>query len=108
MFQTSEFVLPQTTLNIHLFIPAWQSSQDYLNLILSTLCAVDYGLSWFTLSIWTILRYNLCFPGGSVIKNPPANAGDAGDTGLIPRAGRSVVQSEVSQGKQTCYTDAYM
>ena len=24
------------------------------------------------------------FPGGSVIKNPPANAGDPGDTGLIP------------------------
>ena len=26
------------------------------------------------------------FPGGSVIKNPPANAGDAGS---IPRSGRS-------------------
>ena len=25
------------------------------------------------------------FPGGSVVKNPPANAGD---TGLIPDAGR--------------------
>ena len=24
------------------------------------------------------------FPGGSVVKNPPANAGDARDTGLIP------------------------
>ena len=24
------------------------------------------------------------FPGGSVVKNPPANAGDAGDMGLIP------------------------
>ena len=24
------------------------------------------------------------FPGGSVVKNPPANAGDPGDTGLIP------------------------
>lgn len=23
-------------------------------------------------------------PGGSVVKNPPANAGDAGDTGSIP------------------------
>ena len=28
------------------------------------------------------------FPGGSVIKNPPANAGDAGDTGLIAGSGR--------------------
>ena len=24
------------------------------------------------------------FPGGTVVKNPPASAGDAGDVGLIP------------------------
>ena len=29
------------------------------------------------------------FPGGAVVKNPPANAGIAGDTGLIPVSGRS-------------------
>ena len=29
------------------------------------------------------------FPGGSVVKNPPASAGDAGDLGLIPGLGRS-------------------
>ena len=29
------------------------------------------------------------FPGGSVVKNPPANAGDTGDAGSIPRSGRS-------------------
>ena len=29
------------------------------------------------------------FPGGSVVKNPPANAGD---TGLIPYLGRSHMQ----------------
>ena len=29
------------------------------------------------------------FPGGSVVKNPPANAEDTGDAGLIPRLGRS-------------------
>ena len=28
------------------------------------------------------------FPRGSVVKNPPANAEDAGDTGLIPGLGR--------------------
>ena len=27
---------------------------------------------------------NIGFPGGSVVKNPPANAGDAKDMGLIP------------------------
>ena len=29
------------------------------------------------------------FPGGSVVKNLSANARDAGDSGLIPRSGRS-------------------
>ena len=29
------------------------------------------------------------FPCGSVVKNPPANAGDTGDVGSIPRSGRS-------------------
>ena len=29
------------------------------------------------------------FPGGAVVKNPPASAGTAGDEGLIPGLGRS-------------------
>ena len=29
------------------------------------------------------------FPGGSVVKNSPANAGDTGDVGFIPGPGRS-------------------
>ena len=29
------------------------------------------------------------FPGGAVVKNLPARAGDVGDTGLIPGSGRS-------------------
>ena len=28
------------------------------------------------------------FPGGAVVKNPPANAGDARNMGLIPGLGR--------------------
>ena len=28
------------------------------------------------------------FPGGTVVKNPPVNAGDAGDTGSIPGSER--------------------
>ena len=31
----------------------------------------------------------LGFPGGSVVKNRPANAGDAGATGSVPGSGRS-------------------
>ena len=29
------------------------------------------------------------FPGGTVVKNPPTNAGATGDTGSIPGSGRS-------------------
>ena len=41
-----------------------------------------------------VLLYNyptqlLGFPGGAVVKNLPANAGDAGDPGSIPGLGRS-------------------
>ena len=32
---------------------------------------------------------NIGFPDGSVVKNPPVNAGDTGDMGLIPGLGRS-------------------
>ena len=31
----------------------------------------------------------LGFPGGSAVKNPPANAGDAGDASSVPRSGKS-------------------
>ena len=31
----------------------------------------------------------MSFPGGKVVKNPPANVGDAGNVGLIPELGRS-------------------
>ena len=36
-----------------------------------------------------VLMYSLGFPGGSVVKNLPANAGAAGDIGSIPGWGRS-------------------
>ena len=32
---------------------------------------------------------HLGFTGGTVVQKPPANAGDTGDTGLIPGSGRS-------------------
>ena len=33
---------------------------------------------------------NKAFPGDSVVKNPPASAGDTGDSGLIPGLGRTL------------------
>ena len=41
------------------------------------------------------------FPGGSVVKNPPANAGDTGDASLIPVLGRP---SEEGNGEPLCYS----
>ena len=35
------------------------------------------------------LLYKMGFPGDSVVKNPPANAGDIRDAGSIPGSGRS-------------------
>ena len=42
------------------------------------------------LSIWCKYSNVLCygFPGGSMVKNLSANAGDSGDTGLIHGLGR--------------------
>ena len=37
----------------------------------------------------TLPPRSLVFPGGASGKNPPANAGDAEDKGLIPVSGRS-------------------
>ena len=36
-----------------------------------------------------LTTFPLGFPGGVGVKNPPANAGDAGDSGSIPGSGRS-------------------
>ena len=42
------------------------------------------------MNIQTLIYTNkLGFPGGSVVKNSPANAGDSGDPVLIPELERS-------------------
>ena len=50
---------------------------------------IAYGVtkSWTRLSEFHILYVG--FPGGTVVKNPPANAGDTRDSGSIPKSGRS-------------------
>ena len=41
------------------------------------------------LDIWVIQIMTGDFPGGPVVKNLPAKAGDAGDVGSVPGSGRS-------------------
>ena len=50
---------------------------------------------------WTNLQ-GLGFPGGSVVKNPPANEGDTGDVGLIPGSGRSLGEGNGNPLQYSC------
>ena len=43
--------------------------------------------------------YKIGFPGGSVVKNPPANAGD---TGSIPELGRSPGEGNSNSLQGSC------
>ena len=40
-------------------------------------------------AFWSCLVRALEFPGGAVVKNPTASAGDTRDVGLIPGSGRA-------------------
>ena len=42
------------------------------------------------------------FPGGTVVKNPPASAGAPGDTGSIPGSGRSPREGNGNPLKYSC------
>ena len=56
---------------------SWGHFEIYIFIFPDRIVSVDmYGHTWG-------------FPGGSVVKNLPVNAGDQGDTGSIPRSGRS-------------------
>ena len=48
----------------------------------SMLVRLKVSLQWYNSN-------TLGFPGGSVVKNPSANAGDTGDKSSIPESGRS-------------------
>ena len=58
-----------------------------------SICFLDQksrGLNAFPIiSHFFLRKIKWGFPGGSVVKNPPANAEDARDSGSIPGMGRS-------------------
>ena len=51
-----------------------------------------------------MVRYipSMGFPGGSVVKDPPANAGDTGDLGSIPGSGKSSGKGNGNPLQDTC------
>ena len=63
---------------------------------------------WLTLALLLVGRIcskmvsYLNFPRGSVVKNLPANAGDAGDMSSIPGSGRSPVEGNGSPLQYSC------
>ena len=49
-----------------------------------------------------ILFRGLSVPGDSVVKNPPANAGNARDSGLTPGSGRSPGEGNGNPLRYSC------
>ena len=45
-------------------------------------------------------------PSGSVVKNSPANEGDAGDVGSVPRVGRSPGVGNDNPPQYSCLEDS--
>ena len=46
------------------------------------------------------------FPGGTVAKNQPANAGNTGDMGLIPWSGKSPREGNVNSFQYSCLNNS--
>ena len=58
----------------------------------------DFQSSWCQ-RMQVLTRY---FPGGSVVKNLPANAGDLRNTGSIPGSGRSCEEGKGNPLQYSC------
>ena len=52
-------------------------------------------LVFYVLVFWPQVIWDLGFPGGSVLKNPPTSAGDLGHVGSIP--GRAIGSQRVGR-----------
>ena len=55
------------------------------NILMDVFICYNHFIGQKTLTMQSLLyTYKMDFPGGSVVKKPPAKAGDAGDRGSIP------------------------
>ena len=68
-------------------------------ILLVELWRVFCYLLLFMFFLWN--TYTRDFPSGSVVKNPPANAGDSEETGSIPGLGRSPAGGNGNLGKES-------
>ena len=61
------------------------------------------GINWDVgIDIYTILCIKWAFQVAPVVKNPPVNAGDVRDVGLIPGLGRSPVEGHGNPLQYCC------
>ena len=59
-------------------------------MLINKMCILSFNKHKFNTDLIKSNVYSLCgFRGGSVVKNPPANAGDARDAGWLPGLERS-------------------
>ena len=75
-------------------------------------CFIEKGginfIVWYTRMLLQLGTYIIWevkitgFPGGALIKNPPANAGDARDIGSIPGSGRSRGEENGNPFQSSC------
>ena len=66
--------------------PRDNKARSCLDIVLGVLSSIFYRNGH---DIWGFILYYRGFPGGAVVKNLPAQAGDARDVGSIPGLGRS-------------------
>ena len=74
------------------------SHSAHYPMICLSFCTSAWGLSCIIFNI--LLRYYMGFPGGSVVKNTPANAGDATS---IPGLGRSSGEGNGNPLQYSCW-----
>ena len=63
-------------------------------------CHVGHGRGVWALSLH--LNSSSGLPGGSVVKNPPASAGDSGDASSISGSGRSLGEGNGNPFQHSC------
>ena len=71
----------------------------------SYFCTKQYSKNIFRYHLFLIITMRLGFPGGSVVNNLPANAGDTREMSLIPGLGRSPREGYGNPLQYSCLED---
>ena len=64
---------------------------------LKSVAFITVLLVFYVLVFWPQVIWDLGFPGGSVVKNPPTSAGDSGHVGSIPERAIGLQKSDTAE-----------